>query len=133
MPIVQRRSPTRQTAIRRRVAAALLLNALLLAGLARGQPPVWLGLLYLGVGLASFTVYGLDKRAAIRGTWRTSEATLHGLDLFGGIVGGLLAQAVFRHKISKPAFGRATALIAALHFAALAVLTLGLAGLPAPL
>ena len=133
MPVAQPRSSTSQAAVRRRLAGALLLNALLLAALARGQMPVRLGLVYLGVGLASFTVYGLDKLAAINGTWRTLEETLHGLDFLGGIVGGLLAQAAFRHKISKPVFGRTTALIAAFHFAGLAVLALGLVTWPAPL
>ena len=32
---------------------------------------------YFVASLITFCVYGLDKRAAVRGRWRTPEATLH--------------------------------------------------------
>jgi uncharacterized membrane protein YsdA (DUF1294 family) len=50
-----------------------------------------------------------------------ARARLHLLDLTFGIIGGLLAQHVLRHKTYKPGFVMITALITALH-----VLTLGL-------
>jgi len=53
--------------------------------------------------------------------WREPERLLHLADLAFGIVGGLLAQHVLRHKTYKPGFVMVTALITALH-----VLTLGL-------
>lgn len=58
-------------------------------------------------GLASivcFFAYAFDKASAVRGTWRTSENTLHMLALACGWPGGLLAQQLLRHKSSKPDF-----------------------------
>src|SRR5690606_1171046 len=77
--------------------------------------PVWMLAPYAIGGLASFALYGIDKRAARRGEWRISEATLHGLDAAFGIIGGLLAQQIFRHKTSKPEFTAITGGIAVLH------------------
>lgn len=50
------------------------------------------------VNVASFTVYGIDKRKARRGAWRIPEKTLFLLPLLGGSVGALLGMKVFRHK-----------------------------------
>jgi uncharacterized membrane protein YsdA (DUF1294 family) len=72
-------------------------------------------------GVASFLFYQADKRAAARREWREPERRLHLLDLTFGIIGGLLAQHVLRHKTYKPGFVMVTGLITALH-----VLTLGL-------
>lgn len=83
--------------------------------------PVWVGLLYLIGGVASWLLYQSDKRAAERREWREPERLLHLVDLTFGIIGGLLAQHVLRHKTYKPGFVTVTALITALH-----VLTLGL-------
>lgn len=52
----------------------------------------------------AFVVYGADKAAAERGTWRTSESTLHLLVLAGGWPGALIAQRWFRHKTRKQPF-----------------------------
>ena len=60
-----------------------------------------------------------DKRASGRGAWRTSERTLHALDLLGGWPGGVLARRALRHKSRKPGFRAITALIVALHLLAL--------------
>jgi uncharacterized membrane protein YsdA (DUF1294 family)/cold shock CspA family protein len=49
-------------------------------------------------------VYRADKTAAQRGTWRTSESTLHLLALVGGWPGALVAQRYFRHKTRKQPF-----------------------------
>ena len=56
------------------------------------------------VSLVTFALYGLDKRAARRGAWRTAEAHLHFFELFGGWPGALLAQRLFRHKTRKASF-----------------------------
>lgn len=73
------------------------------------------------LSLATFSAYGLDKRAARRpGVRRTPERTLHILALLGGWPGGLLAQRAFRHKRSKPRFMRVFWLTVALHMFALA-------------
>lgn len=103
-----------------RIGAALALIAMVLlaaglSGLGRA-----IALLVLGVSPISALAYLLDKRAAIAGTWRISEATLHGIDLAGGSVGGLLAQVAFRHKTAKLEFAVATARIAILQLCAMA-------------
>ena len=104
-----------------RVAAAAVILVLIANNIMLNRLPVWVGLLYLIAGIASFLFYQADKRAAARREWREPERRLHLLDLTFGIVGGLLAQHVLRHKTYKPGFVSVTALITALH-----VLTLGL-------
>lgn len=113
-----------------RIAGALLV---LLGALAAAQlrlAPAWVLAAYLMFGVVSVCVYGFDKRAARRGDWRVPESTLHGIDLIGGIAGGLLGQAAFRHKTRKEGFVITTALIAAAHITALALLTLGFWHMP---
>lgn len=75
------------------------------------------GAWYLLTSLAAFIAYARDKRAARRGDWRTSEATLQLLALIGGWPGALAGQAAFRHKIRKRAFTLTLWLIIALHVA----------------
>lgn len=104
-----------------RVAAAAVILVLLANNIMLERFPIWVGLLYLIAGIASFVFYQADKRAAERREWREPERRLHLLDLTFGIIGGLLAQHVLRHKTYKPGFVTVTALITALH-----VLTLGL-------
>jgi len=54
--------------------------------------------------LITFCLYGLDKSAARRGSWRVKESTLHFLSLFGGWPGAMLGQSAFRHKTKKLRF-----------------------------
>lgn len=68
--------------------------------------PNWLWGLYSAMSMATFIVYALDKRAALRGDWRVGENTLHGLSLACGWPGALLAQRLLRHKSVKPPFQR---------------------------
>jgi uncharacterized membrane protein YsdA (DUF1294 family) len=109
-----------------RLGSALILLVVVLLAIALDRAPSWLPAAYAVVGLLSFGNYWVDKRAAVANRWRTPEAKLHGLDLVGGIVGGLLAQVALRHKTSKPAFGWVTAGIVALHLAGLILLLLGI-------
>ncbi len=104
-----------------RVAGAAVIIVLIGNNIMLERFPAWVGLLYLIAGVASFLFYQADKRAAAKREWREPERRLHLLDLTFGIVGGLLAQHVLRHKTYKPGFVTITALITALH-----VLTLGL-------
>ncbi len=60
--------------------------------------------IYLVISAATFTVYVFDKSAAKKGTWRTSESTLHLLSLAGGWPGALIAQNRLRHKSKKQPF-----------------------------
>lgn len=116
--------PSREPGMRHismRTAAAATIIVLLGNNIMLGRFPVWVGLLYIIGGIASWLFYQADKRAAERREWRAPERRLHLADLTFGIVGGLLAQHVLRHKTYKPGFVMITALITALH-----VLTLGL-------
>lgn len=104
-----------------RTAAAATIIVLLGNNIMLGHIPPWVGLLYIISSIATFIFYQADKRAAEKREWRAPERRLHLADLTFGIVGGLLAQHVLRHKTYKPGFVTITALITALH-----VLTLGL-------
>ena len=108
-------------AISNRTAAAATIIALLASNIMLQRFPIWVGLLYLIAGVTSWALYQADKRAAERRQWREPERLLYLADLSFGIVGGLLAQHVLRHKTYKRGFVMVTALITALH-----VLTLGL-------
>jgi len=68
-----------------------------------GVPAIVAGI-YLLASIVCFLSYALDKAAAVRRGWRTSEQTLHLLGLTCGWPGGLLAQQLLRHKSSKPSF-----------------------------
>lgn len=50
------------------------------------------------ISLIAFFAYGIDKRRAKRGRWRTKESILLGLGFFGGAVGALLGMKAYRHK-----------------------------------
>lgn len=104
-----------------RVAAAAVILVLLANNIMMQRFPAWVGLLYAIAGVTSFLFYQADKRAAEKRQWRAPERRLHLVDLTFGIIGGLLAQHILRHKTYKPGFVTVTALITALH-----VLTLGL-------
>ena len=104
-----------------RTAAAATIIVLVGNDIMLDRCPAWVGLLYIIGGVTSWLFYQADKRAAERREWREPERRLHLIDLTFGIVGGLLAQHVLRHKTYKPGFVMVTALITALH-----VLTLGL-------
>jgi uncharacterized membrane protein YsdA (DUF1294 family)/cold shock CspA family protein len=116
---VQRRSGFQHISMR--TAAAAVIIVLLANNMVLDRFPFWIGLLYIIGGATSWLLYQADKRAARRREWRAPERRLHLADLAFGIVGGLLAQHVLRHKTYKPGFVTITALITALH-----VLTLGL-------
>lgn len=104
-----------------RIAAAATIIVLVGNDIMLDRFPVWVGLLYILGGVVTWLLYYADKRAAERREWREPERILHLADLTFGIVGGLLAQHVLRHKTYKQGFVMITALITALH-----VLTLGL-------
>jgi len=116
-----------------RLAGAVLVVAGALAATQLARAPGWVLIAYLMLGVASIGVYWVDKAAAEAGRWRVREASLHALDLVGGIAGGLLAQALLRHKTRKPGFAVVTTLIAIAHLAALASLAAGAWDIPAQL
>ncbi len=66
--------------------------------------PIFIIALYTVASTITFITYAIDKSAAQNGSWRTSEATLHSMSLFGGWPGALIAQQTLRHKSRKAAF-----------------------------
>jgi len=80
-----------------------------------GHAPFELTVVYALMGLLSLYLYGRDKQAALFGWWRISENRLLLVDLFGGIVGGLLAQHRYRHKKSKPSYQLRIFVIVLIH------------------
>lgn len=64
----------------------------------------WVAILYLAASALAFFAYGIDKAAAVAGRRRVPENLLLQLGLFCGWPGAVLAQWLFRHKISKRDF-----------------------------
>ncbi len=124
-PSVERIEGAQAARAYRLLAAVVLLAAVIVLPVPRLG--IWI---YVGMGTVSVIAYWLDKRAANAGAWRTPEATLHGIDLCGGIVGGLLAQAALHHKTAKPDYAFVTFGIVFIHFAALLALTFWQGDLP---
>ena len=58
---------------------------------------VFIGYL-LVINLIGYIIMGVDKKRAIRGAWRISEASLFMVALLGGALGCTLAMNHFRHK-----------------------------------
>ena len=50
------------------------------------------------LSIITFIAYGVDKKKAESGKWRTKEKTLLLLSFFGGAFGGYPAMLIFRHK-----------------------------------
>jgi uncharacterized membrane protein YsdA (DUF1294 family) len=67
---------------------------------------IWLGYSYVVLSIITLLVYGKDKWAAKRQTWRTPERTLHILAFLGGWPGAIIGQKLFSHKKSKISFKR---------------------------
>ena len=56
------------------------------------------------INLFAIIIFGIDKRRAIKGRWRISEATLLSVALVGGGFGALAGMKLFRHKTQKAKF-----------------------------
>lgn len=105
--------------------AAVLIVLLALAAVQLGRAPLWLLVVYLALGVVSIGIYWADKAAAEAGRWRIPELRLLSIDLVGGIAGGLVAQALLRHKTRKASFAGTTWIIVLIHVFALATLVIG--------
>ena len=53
---------------------------------------------FIVINLTGFTIMGVDKKRAVRGAWRISEASLFMTALLGGALGCTLGMKHFRHK-----------------------------------
>ena len=56
---------------------------------------------YTLINIAGFVIMGVDKKRAIRGAWRISEASLFLTALLGGALGCILGMQHFRHKTKR--------------------------------
>jgi uncharacterized membrane protein YsdA (DUF1294 family) len=62
-------------------------------------------LVLLGINVIAFLAFGWDKRqSTLPRASRIAERTLLTLALFGGALGALIGQQVFRHKTKKQPF-----------------------------
>ncbi|MCM1215753.1 MAG: DUF1294 domain-containing protein [Lachnospiraceae bacterium] len=59
---------------------------------------ILLGGYLLVTNLIGYIMMGVDKKRAIRGAWRISEASLFTVALLGGALGCTLGMNHFRHK-----------------------------------
>ena len=118
-----------------RTVAATMMTLLILLAIGAHHVSPWISVVYAGMGLASALLYRFDKLYALANKWRVSEANLHAIDFSFGIIGGLCAQEVYRHKTVKPRFVATTWAIALFHTLVLALLAFGWleAILPVPL
>ena len=66
--------------------------------------PFWVPLIYVGMSLATFVAYALDKKAAATSGWRIAEGSLLALGLACGWPGAIVGQQLFRHKTVKTSF-----------------------------
>lgn len=62
------------------------------------NPWVWLGIYLLVVNVLSFILFGIDKKRASYNGSRIPNATLLGLSVIGGSIGGLFGMYFYRHK-----------------------------------
>jgi len=89
------------------------------------SPILWGVVLWLVVvNVATFAAFGIDKRAARRGTWRTRERTLLLMELAGGFLGGWLGMRLLRHKTLHRSFRAMPVVAAVLWTGAIALLWL---------
>jgi len=69
-----------------------------------GKIPIIVLGFYIFFSFVSYIAYAMDKSAAQKGLWRTSEKALHFFALIGGWPGALFAQQQYRHKTKKKSF-----------------------------
>ena len=53
---------------------------------------------FIFINIVGFAIMGIDKKRAIRGAWRISEASLFLTAFLGGALGCILGMRHFRHK-----------------------------------
>lgn len=88
------------------------------------MPHLYLPLYLLAINLLAFIAFGLDKRKARKGQWRTPESTLLTLAIVGGSVGAWAGMKVWRHKTLHPKFKYGVPVILAIQIILLAFICL---------
>ena len=94
-------------------AAAFIGVVLTIGGYGRGG--IWPAVVYVVASVICFFAYGIDKWKAKADRPRTSESTLHLLELLGGWPGALVAQSLLHHKSQKTSFRIWFWIIVAVH------------------
>ena len=85
-------------------ALVAALTALLGGSYYLGYTPAALAVIFILASVVAYILYARDKAAAIEGSWRVSENTLHMVALLFGWPGALIAQHRLRHKTKKKSF-----------------------------
>ena len=62
------------------------------------NPITFLIIYFVIINIVGFAIMGIDKRKAIKRTFRIPEATLFIVALIGGSIGSILGMQVIRHK-----------------------------------
>ena len=62
------------------------------------DPITFLIIYFVIINIVGFAIMGIDKRKAIKRTFRIPEATLFIVALIGGSIGSIAGMQVFRHK-----------------------------------
>ena len=62
------------------------------------NPITFLIIYFVIMNIVGFAIMGIDKRKAIKRTFRIPEATLFMVALIGGSIGSIVGMQVFRHK-----------------------------------
>ncbi len=66
---------------------------------------IMIALTYIVIlNIVGYAMMGIDKKRAIRGAYRISEASLFTVALIGGSVGSILGMQHFRHKTKHNSF-----------------------------
>lgn len=80
----------------------------------------------IAMSIMTFAAFGVDKLHAIKGKARIRNATLLGLSLVGGAVGGFLAMHLFHHKTCQKPYTIGIPLMILLQAVVWAFVRLGL-------
>ncbi len=62
------------------------------------NPITFLIIYFVIINIVGLAIMGIDKRKAIKRTFRIPEATLFMVALIGGSIGSILGMQIFRHK-----------------------------------
>ena len=65
------------------------------------KPASVLACIFGVISIVAFILYAVDKRRAIQKQWRIPEATLIGVSMIGGAMGGYLAMYITNHKTKR--------------------------------
>lgn len=70
---------------------------------------------FLIINIIGYSLMGIDKKRAVRGAWRISEASLFTVAFLGGALGCTLGMNHFRHKTKHWYFKYGMPAIFAVH------------------